>query len=132
MKQSQFFDKHKNLDIERKELERKYQAYLREQEEMGMLEVAARSAASGGSKKNSDGCLYFDVDTTGNPWFYVEVGVNKETRINIDWGDGSLEEVLVDSIIELSHEYPDFSTYSASFCFSDAEALESINFYGND
>jgi hypothetical protein len=47
MKKEQFFQRHHNLNVQKAELERKYQAYLREQEDLRMLyEAAMRSSSS--------------------------------------------------------------------------------------
>lgn len=46
MRKDQFFGKHKNLGIPQAELDRKYQAYLREQELMMIYEAAMRNSSS--------------------------------------------------------------------------------------
>jgi hypothetical protein len=140
MRKYQFFEKFKNTNIDQRELERKYQAHLREQEEQQMLyEAAMRSSSSTSPGAAGGGVvggpLTFVVDTTDGTYFGMSfTSTGEPITFTIDWGDGTVEEGEgIGGYYEEIHTFPEENTqYTVTISFDDPGKILELDFYGND
>jgi hypothetical protein len=139
MHRNQYFHKHRNLNIEGSELQRKYIAYLREQEALDMAQRASVTSPIGGSDVSEpsgglpSNCIEFTVDTTDGDGFGMEFTTSASTGFTIDYGDGDSLSDTADGTYSISHTYPAVGEqYTARLCFDDASSVIALEFYGND
>lgn len=76
MKKEKFFGKFKNMNIDQTELNRKYAAYLREQELMMMYEAAAQSSSSAAASAGGGGSIGANADYRAESWLFTTVDEN--------------------------------------------------------
>jgi len=135
MNRNQYFDKHQNLNINREELERKYNVYIREQEYMGMVQSGVGVGGGGGGGGLPSNCIQFVVDTTETTEFNMAfISTGEPITFTIDWGDGTTEDDEgIGGYYEESHEYPELNQqYTVRMCFDDPAKILELEFYGND
>jgi hypothetical protein len=111
MNKDQFFDKHKFLNIQRAELERKYRI-LREQEEMQRLQSIAMAKNTGGAGQSGvvnglpSNAIEFVIDAIYGQGFGVsDLFVSDTTTVTISWGDGEEATEQDGSSLSFSHTY---------------------------
>jgi hypothetical protein len=82
----------------------------------------------------SSNCIQFVVDTTeGGTTFVVVVESSSSTTSNVDWGDGTIEEVeLQNGSTQVGHTYSEENTtYEVNMCFADTSLITNLAFPGN-
>jgi hypothetical protein len=140
MNRDQFFNKHQNLQIQKAELERKYRVFLREQEEMRMMQNMAMAKNTGGAGQNGpvnilpENCIEFVVDTTNGTYFGMSfVSTGEPITFTIDWGDGTTENGSgYGGYYQEEHTYPEEnSLYIVRMCFDDPAKILQLDFYGD-
>jgi hypothetical protein len=140
MRKDKFFDRHKSLNLDKSEVERKWKAYLREKEEMELFEAMGRSGASvppgavGGGSPGGNG-IEFVVDTTNDTFFGMTfTSTGEPITFTIDWGDGTFENGSgYGGFYEETHTFPESNQqYVVKIVWDDPAKILQLEFYGTD
>ena len=136
MKKDQFINKHQHLKIAQAELDRKYQAHLREQEEMQKMWEAAQVLATtapqatvgGGGGGGSTAILEMTVDSTEYLSTYWCVTSSAPTTFTVDWGDGDIDEYNANGEECIEHEYEEIGIWNVVITFANSELITELEF----
>jgi hypothetical protein len=134
MKKDQFYDKFKNVNLEKAELERKWRLHLREQEELQRmyeaLQSSSTSTSTGGGGSGSgglDGVLTLTVDSSESlsttTWCFTQ---SEATTFTVDWGDGVIEEYDGNDCID--HTYAEAGIWNVVITFANPALITEIDF----
>jgi|688.fasta_scaffold294077_2 hypothetical protein len=134
MRKDQFQDKFRHLNVDQRELDRKYQAYIREQQELQMMYEAAMSLQSststvggGGGSGGFDGVLTLTVDSSESlsttDWCFTQ---SAPTTFSVDWGDGVIEEYEGNDCID--HTYAEAGIWNVVITFANPALITEIDF----
>jgi len=144
MRKDQFFNQHQALNIQKAEMERKWQSYLREQEQLEIIRMQAmyeaqilatsapQATVGGGGGGGGNGlpsnCIQLVVDTTDDTYFYFNFNSNGAINFTVDWGDGTThEDSGAGGYYEESHTYPESNQqYTVRICFDDPTIVTSF------
>jgi hypothetical protein len=143
MKKDQFIGKHRHLNINQAELDRKWRV-MQEHEELQKMWEAAQllntntSTSTAGGGGNGDGyqlqsgCIQFEVDTTEGTNFYFNFNTTGPINFTVDWGDGTThEDSGTGGFYEETHEFPESDQqYTVIICFDDASIV--TEFYSSN
>jgi hypothetical protein len=133
MNRNQYFNKHQNLNIRREELERKFRAHLKEQENMEMMRISASQYSSGGGGTVSSACLGMVVNTENELTFEFIVYTSAPVELTIEWGDGNVQvENLGIDQFSIDHIYSLGQDYNVQICFNDPSVITRLRFDGRD
>ena len=88
---------------------------------------------------NEETCIQFTADTSlGGTTFNLTITTTSSTTVNVDWGDGSIEEIELGEdgeILEesIEHTYAEEDTaYTVNMCFSNPSVIINLDFIGDE
>lgn len=78
-------------------------------------------------------CIQFVVNTIEDTYFEVEITSTAAVNYTVDWGDGTVENDIIDTNLYVSHTYEEeFQDYTVRICFDDPSLITELNFPGFD
>ena len=143
MRKEQFIGKHRHLNIDQAELDRKWRI-MQEQEEMQRMWEAAQllntttpistGGAGGGNGNPISNVVEFVVNTTQELDFRFDfISTGEPIEFTIDWGDGNIhEDSGAGGFYTEEHTYDEAGEYTVTVTFDDPLKVLELDFPGWD